>query len=70
MNVKNLIVDFIQTKKITVVWTQERLPRGFMEWIPPGRRKRGRPPITWIEIQTILKEREIEEDLWIDNFNG
>ena len=31
-----------------------------------GRRKRGRPPITWIEeIQTILREREIE-DLWMD----
>ena len=31
------------------------------------RRKRGRPPITWIEeIQTILRGREIEEDLWMD----
>ena len=34
---------------------------------PPGRRKRGRPPITWIkEIQNILRELETEEDLWMD----
>ena len=41
--------------------------RQVMEWAPPGRRKRGRPPITWIEgIQTILRERETEENLWTD----
>ena len=42
--------------------TQERLPRRVMEWTPPGRRKRGRPPFTWIEeLQKILREREIED---------
>ena len=51
MNVKNSIVDFIQTKKLqwyghTKRMTQERLPRRVMEWNPPGRRKRRRPPIT------------------------
>ena len=39
-----------------------------MEWTPPGRRKRGRLSITWIEeIQTKLREREIEEELWMDD---
>ena len=37
-----------------------------MELTPPGRIKRGKPPITWIkEVQTILSAREIE-DLWLD----
>ena len=72
MNVNNSIVDFIQTKKLqwyghTKRMAQERLPRRVMEWTPPGKRKRGRPPITWIEeIQTILRERGIEEALWMD----
>ena len=40
---------------------QKRLPRRVMDRTPPGRRKRGKPPITWTEeIQTILREREIE----------
>ena len=55
MNVSNLIVDFIQTKKLQ--WYghekngtgKERLPRTVMEWTPLGTRKRERPPITWIE---------------------
>ena len=54
MNVKNSIVGFIQTKKLqwyghTKIMAQERLPRRVMEWTPPERSKRGRPPITWIE---------------------
>ena len=36
-------------------------------WNGPGRRKRGRPPITWIEeIQPILREGEIEEYRWMN----
>jgi hypothetical protein len=26
-----------------------RLPKGVMKWRPPGRRKRGRPKLTWAE---------------------
>ena len=63
MNVKNSIVDFIQSKKLqwygqTKRMSQDRLQRRGMEWTPLGRSKRGRPPITWIgEIHTILRER-------------
>jgi len=26
-----------------------RLPKEVMKWCPPGRRKRGRPKLTWAE---------------------
>ena len=64
MNVKISIVDFIQTNKnYNDMDTQKE--RMAQELTPSGRRKRGRPPTTWIEeIQSILREREIKEDLW------
>ena len=56
------------TTLLTVSYTHlDVYKRQVMEWTTPGRRERGSPPITWIEeIQTILRKREIEEDLWMD----
>ena len=50
-----------------MLWTHEKNDTAkimeVMEWTPPGRRKKGRPSITWREeIQTILRERVIEEE--------
>jgi len=28
---------------------EAKLPKGVMKWSPPGRRKRGRPKLTWAE---------------------
>ncbi|PSN38846.1 hypothetical protein C0J52_20915 [Blattella germanica] len=43
-----------------------RLPKIF-EWQPMGRRKRGRPNITWTEgILKTMRERELQEGDWED----
>ena len=72
MIAKNSILYFIKKKILqsyghTKRMAQERLPQRVIEWTPPGRRNRGRPPITWKEeIQTIFRKPEIEVALWID----
>jgi hypothetical protein len=39
---------------------QERLPKEVMKWRPPGRRKRGRPKLTWAEgIRGLMGEKGI-----------
>jgi hypothetical protein len=42
-----------------------RLPKQVMKWSPPGRRKRGRPKLTWVEgIRELMGEKGlVEEDL-------
>ncbi|PSN29266.1 hypothetical protein C0J52_28453 [Blattella germanica] len=40
---------------------EDRLPKKIIEWQPMGRRKRGRPNITWTEgILKIMRERGIK----------
>jgi hypothetical protein len=48
------IIDIIEKKRLQ--WyshvkrmTKERIPKLIMEWIPEGRRKRGRTRKTWME---------------------
>jgi hypothetical protein len=48
------IIDIIQKKRLQ--WyghvkriPEERIPKLIMQWIPEGRRKRGRPRKTWME---------------------
>jgi hypothetical protein len=54
MNVTRSILDDINTKQLK--WyghiqrmEEGRLPKQVMKWNPPGRRKRGRPKLTWME---------------------
>ena len=41
-----------------------RLPKEVMEWSPTGRRKRGRPKLTWAE--EIRGLRGLKEEDWND----
>ena len=44
-----------------------RLPKEVMKWSPPGRRKRGRPKITWAEaIRRLMGENGLMEEDWND----
>ena len=54
MNVTRSLLDDIRTKQLK--WyghvqrmEEGRLPKEVMKWSPPGRRKRGRPKLTWAE---------------------
>ena len=54
MNVTKSLLDDIKTKQLQ--WyghvqrmEEGRLPKEVMKWCPPGRRKRGRPKLTWAE---------------------
>ena len=39
-----------------------RLPKEVMKWSPPGRRKRGRPKLTWAEgIRGLMGEKGLME---------
>ena len=47
-----------------------RLPQKVMNWSPPGRRKRGRPKVTWAEgIRGLLGEKGLMEGDWNDRDN-
>jgi hypothetical protein len=47
-----------------------RLPKEVMKWRPPGRRKRGRPELTWAEgIRGLMGEKELVEEGWNDRHN-
>ena len=44
-----------------------RLPKQVMKWSPPGRRKRGRPKLTWLEgIRGLMGEKGLVEEDWND----
>ena len=46
-----------------------RLPKEVMKWRPPGRRKRGRPKLTWAEgIRGLMGEKRLMEEDW--NYRG
>jgi hypothetical protein len=46
-----------------------RLPKEVMKWRPPGRRKRGRPKLTWAEgIRGLMGEKGLME-AWNDRRN-
>ena len=54
MNVARSFLDDIKTKQLQ--WyghvqrmEEGRLPKDVAKWSPPGRRKRGRPKLTWAE---------------------
>jgi hypothetical protein len=42
----------------------------FMKWSPPGRRKRGRPKLTWAEgIRGLMGEKGLMEEDWNNRSN-
>jgi len=44
-----------------------RLPKEVMKWSLPGRRKRGRPKLTWAEgIRGLMGEKILMEEEWND----
>jgi len=54
MNLTRSLLDDIKTEHLQ--WygrvqrmEEGRLPKEVMKWRPPGRRKRGRPKLTWAE---------------------
>ena len=47
-----------------------RLPKQVMKWRPQGRRKRGRPKLTWAEgIRGLMGEKGFMEEDWNDRGN-
>jgi hypothetical protein len=46
------------------------LPKEVMKWRPPGRRKRGRPKLSWAEgIRGLMGEKGFLEGGWNDRSN-
>jgi len=72
MEVENDIVFDIMTKQL--VWyghvnrmTEERLPKKMLDWVPPGRRRRGRPVRGWRQgVLNEMRECQLPDDLWED----
>ena len=53
--------------KRTSTMEEGRLPKEVMKLSPPGRRKRGRPKLTWAEeIRGLMEEKELMEEDWND----
>jgi len=68
MNITMSHLDDIKTKQLQ--WyghvqrmEERRLTKEFMKWRPPGRRKRGRPKLTWAEgIRGLMGEKGLREE--------
>ena len=76
MNVARSLLEDIKTKQLQfyghVQRTEEgRLPKEVMKWSPPGRRKRGRPKLTYAEeIRGLMEEKGLMEEDWNDRGTG
>ena len=70
MNVTRSLLEDIKTKQLK--WyghvqrmEEGRLPKKVMKWSPPGRRKGGRPKLTWAEeIRGLTEEKGLMEEDW------
>jgi hypothetical protein len=75
MNVTRSLVDDIKTKQLQWYGHVQRMEEGrlrkeVMKWRPPGRRKRGRPKLTWVErIRGLMGEKGLKEEDWNDRSN-
>ena len=48
-------------------WKRGYCQKKVMKWSPPGRRKRGRPKLTWAEeIRELMEEKGLMEEDWND----
>lgn len=46
---------------------ENRWPKKALDYTPPNKRKRGRPPATWINgVMATMRDRAIDEDAWRD----
>ena len=51
-------------------WKREDCQKEVMKWRPPGRRKRGRPKLTWAEgIRGLMGEKGLMQEDWNDRGN-
>jgi hypothetical protein len=72
MNVTRSLLDDIKTKQLQLYGNVQRMEEGWfpqevMKWRPPGRRKRGRPKLTWAEgIRELMGEKGLVEEDWND----
>ena len=72
MNVTKSLLEDIKTKQLKWYGHVQRmeggrLPKKVMKWSPPGRRKRGRPKLTWTEgIRGLIGEKGLMEEDWND----
>lgn len=72
MDAKQTIVHDIMTKQL--IWyghvqrmAGDRLPKKVLDWVPPGRRRRGRPMKGWREgIEAEMLRCSIPQDLWFE----
>jgi hypothetical protein len=75
MKATRSLLDDIKAKQLQwyghVLRMEEgRLPKEVMKWRPPGRRKRGRPKLTWAEdIRGLIGEKGLMEENWNDRSN-
>jgi hypothetical protein len=74
-NVTRSLLDDVKTKQLQWYGHVQRMEEGrlrkeVMKWCPPGRRKRGRPKLTWAEgIRGLIGEKGLMEEDWNDRSN-
>ena len=72
MNFNETIMQFVGNKQLQ--WfghvksmAEDRLLVRSLEWVPNGRKRRGRPKKTWIEgIMNLMKDRGLQDGDWED----
>jgi hypothetical protein len=75
MKVTRSLLDNNNTKQLQWYGHVQRMEEGrlskeVMKWRPPGRRKRGRPKLTWEEgIRGLMGEKGLMEEDWNDRSN-
>jgi hypothetical protein len=75
MKVTRSLLDDIKIKQLRCYghvqrMEEGRLPKEVMKWRPPGRRKRGRPKLSWAEgIRGLMGENRLMEEDWNDRSN-
>jgi hypothetical protein len=68
MQAEETVLDRIEARKLrwfrhVMRMPEERWPAIIYSWIPPGRRKRGRPRQSWLkDIMEAMKKRGIREE--------
>jgi hypothetical protein len=69
-NLTRSLLDDIKIKQLQWYGHVQRmeeggLPKEVMKWCPPGRRKPGRPKLTWAEgIRGLMGEKRLMEEDW------
>jgi hypothetical protein len=66
MDLQTSVYDDIKTKQCCTD-TSTEWPKRVLEWMPPGRRKTGRPRVRWTKlIQDAMEERRVQEGQQMD----